>query len=157
LAGKQSGGQKLEGSPEGEQSSLRGKFEGRKIFARLPKRNPAALLGKSRSQQKSFLFLLKEKTRRAQEKSRENFFAGWRARASGGGAEQSKFKVRIFVKKSSDFVQKVPPIFKIRFLGDCCLALATLGLGFRRDFEGKFEIQKQFLPAQTEVRRAKHG
>jgi len=71
-------------------------------------------------------------------------------------ARQSKFTIRIFVKKSSDFIQKVPPIFKIRILGDCCLALATLGLGFRRDFEGKFEIQKQFLPAQTEVRRAKH-
>jgi hypothetical protein len=28
--------------------------------------------------------------------------------ASGGGAERSKFAVRIFVKKSSDFVQKVP-------------------------------------------------
>jgi hypothetical protein len=69
-------------------------------------------------------------------------------------ARQSKFAIRIFVKKGSDFVQKVPPIFKIRILGDCCLALATLGLGFRCDFEGIFEIQKQFLPAQTEVRFA---
>jgi hypothetical protein len=71
--------------------------------------------------------------------------------------EQSKFAVRIFVKKCSDFVQKVPPIFRIRILGDCCLAPPKAGLGFRRDFERKFEIQKQFLPAQTEVRRAKHG
>ncbi|MBU6427329.1 hypothetical protein KGQ27_03820, partial [Patescibacteria group bacterium] len=37
---------------------------------------------------KSFLFLLEEKIRRAQKKSRENFFAGWRALASGGGANQ---------------------------------------------------------------------
>jgi hypothetical protein len=72
-------------------------------------------------------------------------------------ARQSKFAVRIFVKKSSNFVQKVPPIFKIRILGGCCLALATLGLGKSRDFEGIFEVQKQFLPAQTEVHRAKHG
>jgi hypothetical protein len=71
-------------------------------------------------------------------------------------ARQSKFAIRIFVKKGSDFVQKVPPIFKIRILGDCCLAPPEAGLGFSKDFEGVFEIQKQFLPAQTEVRRAKH-
>ena len=65
---------------------------------------------------------------------------------------QLKFKVRIFVKKSSDFNQKAPPIFKIRILGDCCLALASLGLGIYHDFIRIFEIQKQFLPAQTEVR-----
>jgi len=57
-----------------------------------PERNqkeasPAALLVQSRTQQKSFLFLLEEKIRRAQiRKSEENFFAGWRALASGGGA-----------------------------------------------------------------------
>src|SRR3990167_11004405 len=40
----------------------------------------------SRATQKSFLFLLEEKIRRAQiGKSKENFFAGWRAVASGGG------------------------------------------------------------------------
>src|SRR6266550_2172442 len=47
---------------------------------------PAALLVQSRTQQKSFLFLLEEKIGRAQnQKCRENFFAGWRAVASGGG------------------------------------------------------------------------
>jgi len=40
-------------------------------------------------------------------------------------------------------------------LGDCCLASPKAGLGFGKDFEGIFEIQKQFLPAQTEVRFAK--
>ena len=45
-----------------------------------------------------------------------------------------------------------PPIYNFSVFEGCCLALATLGLGFRRYFEGKFEIQKQFLPAQTEVR-----
>ena len=67
----------------------------------------------------------------------------------------SEFAVRIFVKKSSDFNQKAPPIFRIRILGDCCLAPPKAGLGFGKDFEGIFEIQKQFLPAQTEVRFAK--
>jgi len=39
-------------------------------------------------------------------------------------------------------------------LGDCCLAPPEAGLGFGKDFEWIFEIQKQFLPAQTEVRFA---
>ncbi|MFH1232858.1 MAG: hypothetical protein V1651_03295 [Patescibacteria group bacterium] len=51
--------------------------------------SPAVLLVKSRTPHKSFLFLLEEKNGRAQnQKSRENFFAGWRALASGGGAER---------------------------------------------------------------------
>ena len=61
-----------------------------------PKRSPAALLVQSRTQQKSFLFLLEEKIRRAQiKKCRENFFAGWRAAAG------RSVKVR-----SPDFRQK---------------------------------------------------
>jgi hypothetical protein len=48
---------------------------------------PAACSVRSRSQPKSFLFLLEEKIRRAQtKKCEENFLAGWRALASGGGA-----------------------------------------------------------------------
>ncbi len=51
--------------------------------------SPAACSVRSRSQQKSFLFLLEEKISRAQiKKCKENFFAGWRALASGGGANQ---------------------------------------------------------------------
>ena len=65
--------------------------------------SPAALLVESRSQQKSFLFLLEEKIRRAQnQKCRENFFAGWRALASGG--EVASF-VGGFSEMGSDFVQ----------------------------------------------------
>ena len=49
---------------------------------------PPALLGAEASK-KSFLFLLEEKIGRAQiKKCKENFFAGWRALASGGGANQ---------------------------------------------------------------------
>ena len=57
-----------------------------------PERNqteasPAALIVESRTPQKSFLFLLEEKIRRAQIRNcKENFFVGWRALARGGGA-----------------------------------------------------------------------
>ncbi len=64
-----------------------------------PKRSPAALLGQSRSQQKSFLFLLEEKIRRSQiKKCEENFFAGWRAAAG----------------RSVSFVQKRFALFQIK-------------------------------------------
>ena len=64
--------------------------------------SPAACSVGSRSQQKSFLFLLEEKIRRAQKKSRENFFAGWRALASGGGAASfGWFRSGVFDKMSS--------------------------------------------------------
>ncbi len=61
-----------------------------------PKRSPAALLGKSRVPQKSFLFLLEEKIGRAQNKKlRRKLFCGTASEASGGGAERI----------SQDFVQ----------------------------------------------------
>ena len=65
------------------------------VFLQKIEAKPAALLVQSRTQQKSFLFLLEEKIRRAQnQKCRENFFAGWRVVASGGGlASLVPFKV----------------------------------------------------------------
>jgi len=66
------------------------------------------------------------------------------------------FSVWVLFKIGSNFVQKIPPIFRIRILDDCCLALASLGLGKNHDFIRIFEIKKQFLPAQKKVRRAKH-
>jgi len=69
--------------------------------------SPAACIGRGRSQQKNFLFLLEEKIRRAQnQKCRENFFAGWRALASGGGAASF---VGGLPEMRSDFVQGVEP------------------------------------------------
>ena len=59
-----------------------------------PKRSPAALLVQGRGQQKSFLFLLEEKNRRAQiKKCEENFFAGQRAKraAAGRSVQNSAF------------------------------------------------------------------
>jgi len=50
---------------------------------------PAALLVESRTPKKSFIFLLEEKIRRAQnQKCKQNFSLVWRALASGGGAER---------------------------------------------------------------------
>ena len=94
----------------GEARKQAGKKEGgwgEGIFARLPKRSPAALLVESRTQQKSFLFLLEEKEIARQiKKCEENFFAGQRAKRAAAGRNvqisQSGFsskKVRISSNK----------------------------------------------------------
>jgi len=92
-------------------AKIGGEFEGRKIFARLPKRSPAALLVQSRTQQKSFLFLLEEKEIARQiKKCEENFFAEQRAKRAAAGRSvqnsQSGFsskKVRILTKRYRQF------------------------------------------------------
>ncbi|MBI2630778.1 hypothetical protein HYW73_00990 [Candidatus Nomurabacteria bacterium] len=77
------------------------------VFLQKIEAKPAALLVQSRTQQKSFLFLLEEKIGRAQnQKCRENFFAGWRVVASGGGLASL---VGVFRKMGSDFFQQAPP------------------------------------------------
>jgi hypothetical protein len=68
-----------------------------------PKRSPAALLVQGRVPQKSFLYLLEEKIGHAQiKKCEENFFAGWRALASGSGAKRQfrskKFRAKLKFK-----------------------------------------------------------
>ena len=68
---------------------------------------PAARSVRSGSKSKSFLFLFEEKNRRAQiKKCEENFLAGWRASASGGGAASL---VGVLLKESSNINQKRPP------------------------------------------------
>ena len=80
------------------------------VFLQKIEASPAACIVRGRTQQKSFLFLLEEKIRRAQnQKCRENFFAGWRALASGGGAASF---VGGLPEMGSDFVQGVEPVFK---------------------------------------------
>jgi len=76
---------------------------------------PAALLVESRTQQKSFLFLLEEKIRRAQiRKSEENFFVGWRASARGGGlASLVGFPFVVGSRKVYNYSTK---IFNIAFI-----------------------------------------
>ena len=100
-----------------------------------PKRSPAALLGQSRSQQKSFLFLLEEKIRRAQiRKSEENFFAGWRALASGGGAERVSS-----VQNRFGFRQTNAPVLNFQIFG-------------RRDWPRFARLNRETL-----ARRARRG
>src|SRR3989344_266129 len=79
------------------------------VFLQKIEAKPAALLVQSRTQQKSFLFLLEEKIRRAQiRKSEENFFAGWRVVASGGGlASLVWFRSGISDKMSSSQTVKI--------------------------------------------------
>ncbi|MEI6650562.1 MAG: hypothetical protein WCL23_03975 [Candidatus Moraniibacteriota bacterium] len=67
----------------------------------------------------------------------------------------SKFKIRIFVKKCSNFVQKTPPSFTFSEIERCCLGAKRLGMVFFRNFEGIFEIQNQSAVGNAEVRRAK--
>jgi len=76
---------------------------------------------------------------------------------TGQAGRQLKVGVGILFKVGSNFVQKIPPFYDFGVLRRYCLALASLGLGKNYDFIRIFKIKKQFLPAQMEVRRAKHG
>ena len=66
-----------------------------------------------------------------------------------------KFGIRIFLKKSSNFVQKTPPSFTFSEIERGCLGAKRLGMVFFRNFEGIFEIQNQSAVGNAEVRRAK--
>jgi hypothetical protein len=122
------------------------------VFLQKIEASPAACSVRSRSQQKSFLFLLEEKIRRAQnQKSRENFFAGWRALASGGGAASF---VGGLPKMRSDFVQGMEPDWMIRVHR---LGASPLGGQIGENFPRLFGFKANRLRAQNVVRRAKHG
>ena len=115
-----------------------------------PKRSPAALLVQSRAQQKSFLFLLEEKIGRAQiKKCEENFFAGWRASASGGGAERQNSQSGFSSKKVRISSNKHHHIELVASLG--ASPLVSLGVF----------LPPLFLPtplqAVAKTRRAKRG
>ena len=90
------------------------------VFLQKIEAKPAALLVQSRTQQKSFLFLLEENIRRAHiKKCRENFFAGWRVSASGGGlASLVWFRSGISDKMSSSQTVKTHQNLTFRFLSD---------------------------------------
>ncbi|MCX6797169.1 MAG: hypothetical protein NTX98_01685 [Candidatus Doudnabacteria bacterium] len=126
------------------------------IFARLSKkRSPAVLLGQSRGQQKSFLFLLEEKIGRAQiKKCEENFFAGQRAKRAAAGRSES---AGISFKMSSDFFQQTPPKF---IYGVICLARGfapRFGRHFRKVIPRGFEINRQFSRRKAAVHPATAG
>ena len=122
------------------------------MFLQKIEAKPAALLVQSRTQQKSFLFLLEEKIRRAHiRKSEENFFAGWRVPASGDGLASF---VGCFPKMRSDFVQGVEPNRMIRVLR---LGASPLGGQIGKNFPRLFGFKANCLRAQNVVRRAKRG
>jgi hypothetical protein len=141
----------------GEARKQAGKKEGglgEGIFARLPKRSPAALLVQSRAQQKSFLFLLEEKIGRAQiKKSEENFFAGWRASASGGGAERQfrSKKVRAFSNKGHqtglpDFLEAKAIVCSPRLRARLARNEAVKSNGGAKSQETIFSEMRRFVP-----------
>ena len=112
--------------------------------------SPAALLVESRTQQKSFLLLLEEKIGRAQnQKCRENFFAGWRALASGGGLASL---VGVLLKECSNFVQKTPPSFTFSEIERGCLGASRLGMVFPRKNPSIFEGERKRPVGNAEVR-----
>jgi hypothetical protein len=112
-----------------------GEFLPRRVAKRLPGGIfPTPLFLSASPERKSFLFC---RAKRGNQNSQSGFSS----------------------KKSSDFVQKVPPVYHFKVFEDCCLAIAEftphtacccagLGLGKNNDFIRIFEIQKQFLPAQ---------
>ena len=91
--------------------------------------SPAVLLVKSRTPHKSFLFLLEEKNRRAQnEKTKEYFSVVWRAcRAVAGLASL----LGVLLKKCSNFVQKTPPRITFRKIEVGSLGAKRLGNSLR--------------------------
>ena len=122
------------------------------MFLQKIEASPAACIVRGRSQQKSFLFLLEGKIRRAQnQKCRENFFAGWRALASGGGAASL---VGVRLVKSSDFVQEGQPT-RIRLKG--CLAASPLGIEFGEDLPVLFERNRNRSLRELGVHFAKRN
>jgi len=121
------------------------------VFLQKIEVSPAACIVRGRSHQKSFLFLLEEKIRRAQKKSRENFFAGWRAQASGGGAASF---VGGLPEMRSDFVQGTEPNWMIRVHR---LGASPLGGQIGKNFPRLFGFKANRLRAQNVVRRAKRG
>ena len=94
------------------------------VFLQKIEAKPAALLVQSRTQQKSFLFLLREKIWRAQnQKRRENFFAGWRVVASGGGLTSLVwFRSAVLDKMSSSQTVKTHHNLTFRKLTDFFVA-----------------------------------
>jgi len=124
-----------------------------------PKRSPAALLAKSRTQQNSFLFLLEEKIGRAQiKKCEENFFAGWRALASGGGAERQSSQSGFSSKKVRISSNKHHHIELVASLGASPLASAgnftSKSKGFLKSISSRSAARRRFTNKICIARRA---
>jgi hypothetical protein len=66
--------------------------------------------------------------------------------------QKLKIGIRIICKKSSNFVQKAPPKFKIKIWGDCDLGASRRKVEIVQDFPSVFEIKIQILLGDSEVR-----
>ena len=120
--------------------------ECRAVRANTKRGQPRRLLVQSRTQQKSFLFLLEEKIRRAQiKKCEQNFSLVWRALASGGGAERVSFAQNRF-----GLCRIIAPSRKSQRV---LVRLASLGDQIVRIFRGK----KKFpIPLEAEKKNFNH-
>jgi len=67
-----------------------------------------------------------------------------------------KFRIRIFVKKSSNFAQKTPPIFTFCEIVRNSLGTKRLGMVFFRNSKVIFEIQNQSAVGNAEVPVRQH-
>jgi hypothetical protein len=113
-------------------------------------------LTKRNTKQKNFLFFLKEKIAREKiKKCRENFSVLVPPKRSGGGRKRTSLFWILF-KKSSNIVQKTPPIFTFYEIVRGCLGAKRLGMIFFRYFEGIFEIARQRAVGNAEVSVRKH-
>jgi len=108
-----------------------------------PKRSPAALLVQSRVPQKSFLFLLKEKIERAQNKKlRRKLFCGTASEASGGGAKRQfrskKFRAKFRISHQSQlspFWGRIVSRLRRSAFGLCALRKAIKSHGGQKEKE----------------------
>ena len=126
-------------------NSALAEYQNRKIFISLIEK----ILGGAQLKNVKKIFLLCSPNRSGGERKR------WAGLPPVG--RQSKVAVRIFVKKSSDFNQKAPPIFTFCEIVRSCLGAKRLGMVFFRNLKGIFEIARQRAVGNAEVRRAKHG
>ena len=81
-----------------------------------------------------------------------HFIVEWKDKWRRGRVDYGAALEKRLGKPSEVRILSPPPIYNFRVFESCCLAPPEVGLGFGKDFEGIFEIQKQFLPAQTGVR-----
>ena len=86
---------------------------GRNFCPPAPKAKPRRPARSEQSPAKKFSFPFRRKRNRApNQKMRRKLFCGMASVSERRRGGASKFAIRIFVKKSSDFNQKVPPILK---------------------------------------------
>ena len=153
---------KIPPKKSGEARKQAGKKEGglgEGIFARLPKRSPAAPLVQGRGQQKSFLFLLEEKIGRAQiKKCEENFFAGQRAKRAAAGRSVQISQSGFCSKKVRISSNKHHHIELVASLGASPLAsagsFASESKGFLKSISSRPAARRRFTNKICIARRA---